>query len=39
MKHAPANVRGTNNRMTSMIINSMLIRTMPIDMPAFSGIA
>jgi hypothetical protein len=38
MKHGPARLRGTNSRMSSISSSSTLISTMPIDMPAFSGI-
>ncbi|CAM5792353.1 hypothetical protein CPER28S_03018 [Cellulomonas persica] len=37
MKHAPAISRGRNMRMISIISSSRLISTMPIDMPALSG--
>ena len=38
MKQAPAISGGRNSRMTSIISSSRLISTMPIDMPALSGI-
>src|SRR5437867_4277818 len=39
MKHGPAYSPGTNNRIKSMMSNSTLIKSMPMLMPAFSGIA
>ena len=39
MKQGPAYSPGMNSRMKSMISNSTLIRSMPMLMPALSGIA
>ena len=37
MKHGPARSPGMNSRMNSMIINSTEISSMPMLMPACSG--
>ena len=39
MKHGPALVAGTNSRIISMMKSSVEMSTMPIDMPARSGIS
>ena len=39
MKHGPAKSPGTKSRIPSMITSSVEISSMPIDMPALSGMA